>query len=187
MQSMHDTHTDYVGGVQPSIVMVPGSDDSQAEVGPQPEAAAANNFSVRTGGDPPFSGNNPNAQAMNAQDVHQVLLAVQPNLVQPESASFGNSSAQELASGIKSAAVMSADSSANTPYVSTVKTADIALSGMKINLSFSSVDISVQQTEAHHHRDPVGVQEPVNGDQSAVLSSLDNSDYSNCTQHATPL
>ena len=181
---MHDTHTQDVGGVQPSIVMVPGSDDSQAEAGPQPEAATANNFSVRTGGDPSFSGNNPIAQAMNAQDVHQVLLADQPHLVQPESASCGNSSAQELATGIKSAAVMSADSAANTPYVSTVKTADIALSGMKTTVSFSSVDTSVQQTEAHHHRDPVGAQEAVIGDQSAVLPSLDSSDYSEC---ATPL
>ena len=103
---MHDTHTDYVGGVQPPIVMGPGSDDSQAEVGLQPEAASADNFSIRAGGDSPFLGNNPNAQAMNAQDVHQDLLAVQPHLVQPESASFGNSYAQELASGIKRAAVM---------------------------------------------------------------------------------
>ena len=51
MQSMHDTHTDYVGEVQSSIVMAPGSDDSQAEAGPQPEAAAANNFSIRACGD----------------------------------------------------------------------------------------------------------------------------------------
>ena len=138
MQSTHDTHTQDVGGLQPSIVMVPGSDDSQAEAGPQPEAAAANNFSVRTGGDPSFSGNNPNAQAMNAQDVHQVLLAVQPNLVQPESASFGNSSAQELASGIKSAAVMSADNVNNTPSQNTAEMTHIALSGMQTTVSFSS-------------------------------------------------
>ena len=49
MHSMHDTHTQDVGGVQPSIVMVPGSDDSQAEAGPQPEVAAANNFSIGAG------------------------------------------------------------------------------------------------------------------------------------------
>ena len=181
---MHDTHTDYVGEVQSSIVMAPGSDDSQAEAGPQPEAAAANNFSVRTGGDPPFSGNNPNAQAMNAQDVHQVLLAVQPNLVQPESASFGNSSAQELASGIKSTAVMSAGNVNMSPNISEVEMTHTALSGMQTTVSFSSVDTSVQQTVAHHHRGTVGAQEPVNGDQSAVLSSLDNSDYSEC---ASPL
>ena len=181
---MHDTHTQDVGGVQPSIVMVPGSDDSQAEAGLQPEAAAADNFSIRSGGDTLCSGNKPNAQIMNAHVVHQDLLAVQHHLVQPESASSGNSSALKLASGNKSAAVMSADSAANTPYVSTVKTADIALSGMKINVSFSSVDTSVQQTEAHHHRDPVGAQEAVIGDQSAVLSSTDGSDYS---EYASPL
>ena len=124
---------------------------------------------------------------MNAQDVHQVLLAVQPHLVQPESASYGNSSAQEVATGFKSAAVMSADNAANTPYAHTVETAHIALPGMQTDLSFSSGDTSSEQTVAHHHRDPVGAQEPVNGDQSAVLSSLDSSDYSDCTQHAMPL
>ena len=61
MHSMHDTHTRDVGGVQPSIVMVPGSDDSQAEAGPQPEAAAAIIFSVQAGGDTLSSGNNQNA------------------------------------------------------------------------------------------------------------------------------
>ena len=101
MHGMHDTHTQDVGGVQPSIVMASGSDDSQAEAGLQPEAAAGDNFSIRSGVRTLSSSNKPNAQMNNAHVVHQDLLAVQHHLVQPESASSGNSSAQELASASK--------------------------------------------------------------------------------------
>ena len=184
MHSMHDTHTQDVEGVQPSIVMVPGSDDSQAEAGLQPEVAAANNFSGGAGGESHSSANNQNAQTENADVVHQDLLAVQPRLVQPESASIGNSSAQELASGIKSTAVTSAGNVNISPSQNTAEMTRTALSGMQTALSFSSGATSGEQTVAHHHRDPVGAQEPVSGDQSAVLSSVDSVDYSEC---ATPL
>ena len=108
-------------------------------------------------------------------------------MVQPESASIGNSSAQELASGIKSTAVTSAGNVNISLAITAVEMTHIALPGMQTTVSFSSGATSDEQTVAHHHRDPVGVQEPVNGDQSAVLSSLDSSDYSDCTHHATPL
>ena len=82
---------------------------------------------------------------------------------------------------------MSAGSVNISPSQNTAEMTRTALSGMQTALSFSSGATSGEQTVAHHHRDPVGAQEPVNGDQSAVLSSLDSSDYSDCAQHATPL
>ena len=63
----------------------------------------------------------------------------------------------------------------------------IALSGMSTPVTTSSSVTNMPHTVAHHDGDPMGPRQPVIGDKSALLSPLDNSDYSECTQHVTPV